>query len=352
MTELLPFLSQLISVPGLSGYESPVRDLIEEAWQPLCDELHLSRLGSLHALRRGTGEQPRSSLMIAAHMDAIGLMVSGIVDEFLQVTEVGGLDPRVLPGQLVTVHGRRDLPGVIVQPPAHLLPDEAEGYSFALEYLLVDVGLLPKEVERLVRVGDLVSFSQQPLQLSDEILAGHSLDNRASVAAVTVCLQELRNRQLEWDVWAVATTQEEETLAGALTSAFQIQPTLAVVLDVTFGEGPGSPGHLTFPIGKGPTLSWGPNIHPNLFNAFRELADRLEIPYKPEPIPSSSGTDAVAVQMAAEGVPTMLIEIPLRYMHTPVEMVSLKDIQRTGRLLAEFAAELDGNFIDKLNWDE
>ena len=117
MTELLPFLKSLISVPGLSGYETPVRNLIEEAWRPLTDEMHISRLGSLHALRRGTAPAPRHSLLVAVHMDAIGLMVSGIVDGFLQVTMVGGVDPRVLPGQLVTVHGREHLPGVVVELP-------------------------------------------------------------------------------------------------------------------------------------------------------------------------------------------------------------------------------------------
>jgi len=352
MTELLPFLSQLISAPGLSGYESPVRDLIEQSWRPLTDEIHFSRLGSLHALRRGACPAPRPSLLIAAHMDAIGLMVTGIVDEFLRLTEIGGLDPRVLPGQSVTVHGRRDLPGVIVQPPDHLLPEQAHDKPPRLEHLLIDVGLLPHQVERFVRVGDLVSFSQPPLQLGDECLAGHSLDNRASVAALTICLQELQNRQVEWDVWAVATVQEEVTLGGALTSSFQLRPSLAVALDTTFGDGPGSPAHQTFPIDKGPTLGWGPNIHPSLFNTFKDLADRLEIPYKLEPIPARSGTDAVAIQTVAEGVPTMLIEIPLRYMHTPVEVVSLKDIRRAGRLIAEFAARLDSAYLEKLVWED
>lgn len=352
MTELLPFLSQLISVPGLSGYESPVRDLIEQAWRPLTDEIHLSRLGSLHALRRGTGPAPRPSLLITAHMDAIGLMVTGIVDEFLRLTEIGGLDLRVLPGQPVTVHGQRDLPGVVVLPPADLLPDRARDEPCSLDYLLVDVGLLPHEVERWVRVGDLVSFAQPPLQLGDEYLAGHSLDNRACVAALTICLQELHARLVEWDVWAAATVQEEETLGGALTSSFQIRPSLAVVLDVTFGEGPGAPSHLAYPLGKGPTLGWGPNIHPGLFNSFKALAERFEIPYQPELIPANSGTEAVAIQTVAEGIPTMLVGIPLRYMHTPVEVIALKDLERTGRLLAEFAASLDGAYLDQLGWED
>lgn len=352
MTEILPFLKQLISAPGLSGHEEPIRRIIEDTWQPLTDELHLSRLGSLHGLRRGSAPEPRRRLMLTAHMDAIGLMVTGLVDGFLRLTQVGGLDPRVLPGQLVTVHGREDLPGVIVQPPGHLLPPEIGNDPVPLEYLLVDVGLLPRQVERLVRVGDLVSFAQPPLELSQEYLAGHSLDNRASVAALTHCLMELQGRSLSWDLWVVATTQEEETLGGALTSAYQLRPDAAVAIDVTFASSPGSPAHLSFPLGKGPTLGWGPTIHPALQKAFVDLADRLEIPYKLEAMPRRSGTDADALQTAAEGIPTMVLGIPLRYMHTPVEMVSIKDITRTGRLLAEFAASLDEKFLDRLVWDE
>jgi endoglucanase len=353
MTDLTAFLKELISVSGLSGYEGPVREIIEEAWRPMVDEIQVSRLGSLHAVRRGrSAAQPAPSLLLAAHMDAIGLMVTRLVDGFLGVTEVGGLDPRVLPGQLVTVHGREDLPGVIVQPPSHLLPSAERSGPVSLGNLWIDTGRSPGEVAELVRVGDLVSFAQPPIEMEGDLLAGHTLDNRASVAVLTACLQELQGRELRWDVWMVATSQEEETFAGAYTSSFSLRPSLGVAIDVTFGSSPGSPGHLTFPVGEGITLGWGPNIHPGLFNAFKELADKLEIPYKTDPIPRMSGTDAYAIQIAAEGVPTMLIGIPLRYMHTPVEMVSLKDIRRAGRLLAEFAARLDEQFMEGLKWDD
>jgi putative aminopeptidase FrvX len=352
MTDTLAFLKTLISVPGLSGYESPVRDLIEAAWCPLTDEFHLSRLGSLHALRRGTAPEPRPSLMITTHMDAIGLMVSGVEGEFLRVIDIGGLDPRLLPGQLVTIHGRKDLPGVIVQPPAHLLPEQPSGNRFTLDNLLVDLGLPSKDVDQNVRIGDLVSFAQPPIELGEDFLAGHSLDNRASVAALTYCLEELQHRQLQWDLWAVASTLEEESLGGAMTSSFQLHPSLAVAVDATFGAAPGSPDHLTFPLGEGPTLCWGPNIHPGLHTAIKELAVQLEIPHKLEPIATHSGTEAMALQTSADGIPTMLLEIPLRYMHSPVEMVSIKDIQRTGRLLAEFTAGLNGSFLDELSLDD
>ncbi len=352
MPEIMPFLKTLITSAGLSGHEAPVRKSIEEAWSPLVSELHVSNLGSLHGLKPGILPQPRPSLLLAAHMDAIGLMVRGVVDGFLRVTGIGGLDARVLPGQLVTVHGRKDLPGVIVQPPAFLLPAGVGEGAVPLEYLLVDTGCLPEEVKELVRVGDLVSYAQNPLELGNDALAGHSLDNRASVAAVTACLQILQGRQTQWDVWAVATVQEEVGVKGALTSAFSLNPTLAVAVDVTFASGPGSPESQTFPFGKGVTLGWGPNIHPALFQAFKELADRLEIPYKLEAIPAHSGTDAFGLQVAREGIPTMVLSIPLRYMHTPVEVVAVKDIERAGRLMAEFATSLTPDFMEKITWDD
>jgi putative aminopeptidase FrvX len=352
MTDILPFLKDLISLPGISGYESAVRPLIEKAWAPLTDELGVSRLGSLHGLQRGTASEPRPSILLSAHMDAIGLMVNAVVDGFLRIVTVGGIDVRILPGQMVTVHGRQELPGMIVPSPVRLLPPDAQDGVVPLEYLLVDTGLLPDEVTRLVRVGDLVSFAQPPLETAGETLVGHTLDDRASVAALTHCLEVLRPRPHVWDVWAVASVQEEVTLGGATTSAFQLHPSLAVAIDVTFASGPGSPSHQTFPLGKGPTLMWGPDVHPFLHKTFKELAERLEIPFSVEPAPRHSSTDTVAMQVALEGIPNVVLGIPLRYMHTPVEMVALKDITRTGRLLAEFIAQLDVNFMDKLTWDD
>jgi endoglucanase len=351
MSEILPFLKSMISAPGLSGDEVPVRKLIEESWQPLTDELTISRLGSLHALKRGSSPEPRPGILLAAHMDAIGLIVSAVVGEYLRLTSIGGLDPCVLPGQLVTVHGSEDLPGVIIQPPVHTLPEEAHSGPVTLDYLLVDTGLSARQLSRRVKVGDRVSFAQEPLELKGDTLAGHSLDNRASIAAITHCLQELQGRRHLWNVWAVATTQEETTMGGARTSAFQLRPELAVAIDVTYGRSPGSPEHKTFPLNEGPTLGWGPNVHPGLHQAFKHVADQLEMSFKVEVMPRHSGTDAFAMQVAAEGIPSMVISIPLRYMHTPVEVVGLKDITRAGVLLAAFIAQLELDFIDKLTLD-
>jgi len=355
MPEITPFLKSLLSTSGLSAYETPVAKLIEAKWRPLVDEVNLSRIGSLQALKRGT-ERSRSatapSIMIATHMDAIGLMVTTIVDGFLHVTQIGGIDSRILPGTPVTVHGTEDLPGIVVMPPLRALPPSVGDGVVGLNDLLVETGLLPKEVAAKVHTGDLVSFATEPGELAGEVISGHSLDNRASVAVLTVALEELQNKTHSWDVWAVATAQEEVTLGGAFTSAFGLHPNLAITVDVTFAKGPGASDWQTFGLGKGPTLAMGPNMHPFLYNTLKDLADKLEIPYQLEYNPRHSGTDGYATQVVAEGIPGMVIGIPLRYMHTPVEVVALKDIQRAGRLVAEFIAALQPDFLEKIVWED
>jgi endoglucanase len=359
MPEITPFLKSLLSVSGVSAYETPVAKLVEEKWRPLVDELTVSRIGSLHALKKGSGSQmgKRPRLMIATHMDAIGLMVTQIVQGFLHVTQVGGIDSRILPGTAVTVFASgggaiEELYGVVAQPHARALPANVGDNPVGLGDLLLDVGLTAKEASAKIRIGDLVSFASQPMEMAGDVISGHTLDNRASVAALTIALEEIQGKTHAWDVWAVATVQEENSLGGAYTSAFDLQPDLAVAVDVTFAKGPGASDWRTFSLGKGPTLGFGPNIHTHLFKKFKELADQLEIPYATEMVPRHSGTDTYAIQVTAQGIPTMVLGIPLRYMHTPVEMVSLKDIQRAGRMLAGFITSLEADFLEKLTWDE
>ncbi|NWG34596.1 MAG: M42 family metallopeptidase [Chloroflexi bacterium] len=352
MTDILPFLKSLISVSGISGHETPVAKRIEEKWRPLVDEIGLSRVGSLQGLKKGSGKGKRPAVMVAAHMDAIGMMVAKIVDGFLHITNVGGIDARVLPGAPVIVHANgEELPGVIAMPPAKLLPESESSEVIPIKHLLVDTGLPAYQVKKKVRVGDLVSFANEAMELAGEVISGHTLDNRASIAALTVCLQELQGKSHVWDVWAVATVQEETSYLGAYTSAFQLRPDIAVAVDGTFAKGPGANGWQTHPMGKGIGICMGPNMHPFLHKRLTELADKMEIPWFLDVTPRHSGTDAYPMQVTREGIPTALVEFPLRYMHTPVEMVSVKDLQRAGRLLAGFIASLEENFLEKIVWE-
>ncbi len=337
-------------------------NLIEQKWTPLVDEISRSKLGSIHGLKKGTqttgrisaDKSPRPSVMIATHMDAIGLMVTRIVDGFIYVTNIGGVDSRVLPGTPVIVHATQsgeELYGVVVMPPANLLPEGEGTGAVALKYLFIDTGLTAGEVSKRVHIGDRVAFNTEPVEMSGGCVSGHTLDNRASVAALTVCLEELQAKSHVWDVWALASVQEETSFGGSFTSSYQLRPTIAIALDMTFGKGTGSTDYQSFPIGKGVTLGIGPSIHPFLHKRFTEVAERVEIPVKDEAMPAYSSTDADAMQLTAEGIPTMVVSIPQRYMHTPVELVAMKDIQRAGRLLAEFIASLEADFMNKISWE-
>ena len=337
-------LVSMLGLPGLSGYEAPVRDLIQRNWEPFIDESSISRVGSIHALKKGIGKEPRKRILLAAHMDACGFMVSTLEDGFLHFTEIGGFDPRLLPGQEVIVHGQKELRGVIMAPHDRLLPAKYKGSVIPLEDLIIDVGLTASQAAQFVRVGDLVSLAQEPLEMGDQILVGHSQDDRAAIAVISECLHQLQHLIHAWDVWAVATVQEEETFAGAYTSPFEIRPQVAIAIDVTFAKCFGSTDWQTFGLDKGPSIGMGPNIHPALFKKCMELAEKLEIPHQKELNPIHSGTDAFAMQIVAEGIPTLVIGIPLRYMHSPVEMVHYRDIERAGRLLAEFICSLDEDY--------
>ena len=352
MKKRISHLTKLISLAGVSGYETPVRLALAEAWEPLTDKISVSKVGSLHALKHGEGMDPRPLVMLSAHMDGVGLMVTDVKDGFLHVTSIGGLDARILPAQPVIVHGRRELEGVIVMPSPRQLPDDLGDKPVPMKYLLVEIGLPADEVAELVRPGDVVSFAQPPMVLDGDFIAGHSLDNRASVAALTVCLDALRSMRHQWDVVATATVQEEFNYLGGITSPFTLQPDLAVVIDVTYGVGPGASGFNVYPLESGPALGWGPTVHPALYRRFKELAEQLEIPYRKDLLPGLSWTETDNVQMVGGGIPTILLSIPLRYMHTPVEMIAWKDVERTGRLVAQFVAGLPMDFVENMRWDE
>jgi len=343
------FLLQLLRQPGLSGSETAVRDFLAQHWAPLADELRTSPLGTLTAARFGQGTSPRPRLLLAAHMDTIGMLVSRIEGEFLHVAPIGGLDPRVLPGQRVTVFtAQGPLPGLLVAPADRTLPPEMRGRPVPLTHLLIDTGLTARQVARRVQIGDRVAFAQPPQMLGDDLIMGPGLDNRASLAAFTLALEALQNRPLAWDVYFAATVQEEENLGGAQTIAYELRPDIAIALDVTFATGPGVGETQGFPLGEGITLGFGPNTHPKVHQTLKETAERLEIPHQIEYLPTHSGTDAMALQIAASGAATMVLSIPLRYMHTPVEMVSLKDIRRAARLVTAFAASLQAEDLHAL----
>jgi putative aminopeptidase FrvX len=350
LVDIVPLLKRLSEASGVSGYEHQVRNIVREEFGRYADEIRIDPLGNVIALKRGTDSEPRPALMIATHMDEIGLIVSELEEGFIHFQQVGGYDDRVLLGQEVVVHGRRDLPGIIGARPLRTLPSDERDKPIPNDKLLIDVGLAPQEVTRLVRVGDLITMNRELIELKGDLVAGKALDDRASVAAAAVCLEELSRVRHHWDVYAVATVQEEMGLKGAVTSTFGLQPDVGIAIDVTWAKQPGTLDEYTYDLGKGPTIGCGPNFHPKLQQALIETAKALEMSYHVEPATRPAGTDAAAMQISRQGIPVALISIPQRNMHTPVETVSVKDVERVGRLLAAFISRLDGDFLDNLNW--
>lgn len=339
--DIAALLRELSEAGGVSGYETEVRERIAEAMRPYVDEIRTDAMGNLIGLKRGAGPEPRRKVMLAGHMDEIGLIVTQIEKGFLHFTEVGGYDLRILPGQEVLVHGRKPYPGIVATRPPHVLSPEEREQVPKMEELLIDIGLPPEEVEREVHPGDLITLRIPCTSLRNERMAGKAFDDRAAVVAILVCLEELSRLRHTWDVYAVATVQEEIGIRGAITSTFGIAPDVGIAIDVTHGDMPGVSDTDTVELGKGPSIATGPNIHPKVFEALVETARRNEIPYQIEAAPGPTGTDAWAIQVSRSGVPTGLLGIPLRYMHNPVETLDLNDVRRAGRLLALTIAWLD-----------
>lgn len=348
--ELVPFLKSLSEASGVSGYEDEVRELVVEAFAPLSDEVRTDAMGNVIALKHGRGKEPRRRIMLAGHMDEIGLIVTVLDKGFLRFTQVGGYDVRTLPGQEVLVHGRRTLPGVIGSRPPHVLGPEERNKPVPMDQLFIDVGLMPDELNEVVQVGDLITIRRPFTELQNGLVAGKAFDDRAAVAAIAFCLDVLQTVQHEWDVFAVATVQEEVGLRGATTSTFGVAPDVGIAIDVGFGKQPGVTEERAIEVGKGPSLCIGPYLHPGMFGGLKRAAEENEIPFQTEVVPGSTGTDANAIQITREGIPTGLLGIPLKSMHTSVETLSVKDVERTGRLMAQFIAALDDSFVDELAW--
>ncbi len=341
-------LKKLVEAHAPSGYEAPIADILREDWAGLVDAFDSDRLGSLIGIKRATRpSQPTRKIMLAAHMDEIGLMVRQIEDGFIYLHSINGIDSRVMLAQPVLVHGRRALPGVVATVPPHMLTAAERKKYPPIDALVVDVGLSADEVAALVRIGDLVTVDVPLMELKGRKVAAKAMDDRACIAAMTTCLQALQGMHHSWDVYATATVQEEVGLRGATTAANAIEPDCAIALDVGFAEQPGvAPGGK---LGGGPQLGIGANFHPKMVERLQEVAKYYDISWQSDVMPARSGTDAWAIQVARGGVPTALLSLPLRNMHSPVETLDLKDIERCGRWLAHFIHELDESFIDYLS---
>jgi putative aminopeptidase FrvX len=333
------FLRLLSRESGISGNEASVAALIRAEFELLSDEVNIDTFGNVLALKKGSKKSSR--IMLAAHMDEIGLIVHKIDERgFLRFISIGGIDPKILLSQEVIVHGRRQIPGIIGSIPPHLLTEGDTDKAVKMEDMAVDVGLPVEMVHKVIQVGDIISLQRDSCELLGNIVAGKSFDDRAGVVVLKICLEELSRLHHSHDVIAVATTQEEVGIRGALTGAYSLNPDMAIVIDVVHGCTPDTKGQVNIELGKGPSVALGPNIHPVIYQHLSETALLQRLPMQTEPLPGPSGTDAWAIQVTQAGIPTGLVSIPLRYMHTTVETLDLQDVLNCGKLLAYAIASL------------
>jgi putative aminopeptidase FrvX len=362
-------LRDLLAARGPSGYETAPAAVWRGAAEAFSAQVSTDVVGTPSALVPARGAAHRQAgkaakadtgaasdagvpvrrLMVMGHIDEIGLIVTHIDDEgYLWFREVGGWDAQILVGQRVVLATREgELPGVIGKKPIHLLRDEDRKKVAEVRDLHIDIGAKDgKQARELVRVGDVAVIDGDPVELPGGRLAARAMDNRlGSFVALEAARLVAQARGSAWEVVAVAAAQEETTFGGSRTSAFSLAPDAAVVVDVTHAtDAPGIDVKEAgkHELGSGPVISRGSTLNPRLFELLHDTAEREKIPFTVEASGRNTGTDADAVHLSRGGVATALVSIPLRYMHSPVELVELRDVHACARLIAATALRLDG----------
>lgn len=345
------FLAKLIETPGISGYEYQVSQEIANAFKPYCDEVMVDDFYNVYGKKIGGVTDRKPKIMLAAHMDEIGLMVKKIEKGgFIKFTNIGGVDPRILPAQEVWVHGKETLFGVIGAKPPHLQTQAETDKAIPIDDMAIDVGLPEEEVRKLVNVGDLITFKSPLISMQGDIVNGKSIDDRAGVVLLYQTMQELDRLKFDAEVYFVATVQEEVGTRGAIISTYRVNPDIGIAIDVTHANTPDAPREETFPIDKGPTIAVGPNLHPKLTKKLMDVAKENNVEFHTEVEPGPTGTDARSMQISRAGVPTVLIGLPLRYMHTTVESLSMSTIKKSAKLLALFIASMEEGWEQWLSY--
>jgi len=342
--DALKFLTDMVAAPSPSGFEQPVQRVVRARAEDIADEVHTDLHGNVIAVRNPEGS-PR--VMLAGHCDQVGLMVQHITDQgLIKFATIGGIDAVVLAAQRVIVHSAKGpVAGVIGHKPIHLMTAEERGKKAEVDQMFIDIGAKDKKAARkLVEVGDCVTFELGLRDLGRNAVSGAGFDDKVGVFVAMEAMRLLKNRKISCALYSVSTVQEELGLRGAQTSAHGIDPLVGIAIDVTHAtDYPGVEASKCgeVKLGDGPTVARGPNINPVLGKLLLDVAKKEKIPYQVEPCPRGTGTDANAIQTTRSGVAAALISIPNRYMHTPIEVVSLSDLEDAAKLVAEAVARID-----------
>jgi putative aminopeptidase FrvX len=338
--ESIKFLEQLLDAPSPSGYEQPAQRVFREYVAPFSDEITTDVMGNVFARIAGKGRD-LPKVMIVGHTDEIGLQVKYVDDRgFLYFAAVGGVDAHLTPGKRVNIHtAAGPLAGVIGKKPIHLMDTKDRETVVKLEAQYIDIGARDKkEAQKLVRVGDAITFESSFTRLQGDRVASRGFDDKAGcfVVAEVLRLVKASGKKLNVDLYGVSSVQEEIGLRGGTTSCYTVNPDVGICVEVDFATDQpdvekkhnGEVG-----LGKGPILARGANINPHLFELLSTAAEKEKIAIQHTASPRATGTDANVMQISRGGVATALVKIPLRYMHTPVETVSLGDLENAAKLI-------------------
>lgn len=339
-------LGRLSAMAGPSGFEGPVAMQAAELMRPFMDEAHVDRFGNAVGVRL-CGRLGAPRLLLDAHLDEIGLIVTGIEEGFLRFRTIGGVDSRMLPDRELTVLTDPPILGVVACLPPHVLKAGDMKKSIPIDQLRVDIGMSQEEAERRVPIGTPMVFRGGCFDLMNGKVCGKSMDDRSCFTILLRAAELLRDKPLDVDLYIMGSTREEVSGAGAKVGTYGINPDFCVAVDVTHGKTPDANLHRRSSIGGGPQIGIGPNMTRWMTQRMIEKAKANAIPYQPEVMEGHTGTNGWGMQVTREGVATSVVSLPLKYMHSPIEVLDIQDIEHVAALLAAFTENL-GKEVGKL----
>lgn len=341
MTAIIEDLKKLCSAPGCAGQSGIVEQAIA-LLRPFFDEVEQDAMGNILAVRHADSPNAET-VMLEAHLDEIGFLVTHIDERgFIFVAPAGGVDKRILTAQKVIIYGKQLLYGVFSSVPPHLsagenkLPDIAD--------MAIDAGLDAETAKQLIPLGSRVGFASNFIQLNESVVSSKSLDNRSGMAAILHCLRQLKDRNM--NVAVAFCVQEELGCRGASPAARKIQPNYAIVTDVSFAFTRDADRRLCGEMRKGVMIGISPVLDEKMSDSMRDLSEKCSIPFQLEVMAETTGTNADAISCSCFGVKSALLSIPLRYMHTPVEMIDVNDVAAVGDLMAAWITQRGAQNIE------
>ena len=341
-------LNKICTTPGASGFEQKIRELVLEEIKDLADEIQLDNMGNIYAIKRG---KESKKVMIGAHMDEIGFIVTHIDDKgFIRFHTLGGFDPKTLTAQRVIIHGKKDVIGVMASKPIHVMTADERNKVAQLSDYFIDTGLTAEEVKELISIGNPVTREREFIEMGN-CVNGKSLDNRLAVFILIETLKKLKGKEVPYDVYGVFTVQEEVGIRGANVSALKIKPDFGFGLDTTIAfDLPGAAAHeMITKLGEGTAIKImdaSTICDYRMVDYMKKTADKHQIKWQPE-ILTAGGTDTAGIQRMVEGGSIAgAVSIPTRHLHQVIEMANKDDIQGSIDLLVACVSDLD-----TYNWD-